>query len=196
MRRIWLLVLAYATGCTAITDNISKQYGRDAANTANRGIAKVVAGGPTASLAVGVADGAIESNLAIGYYATALGARRPTLPAGYRVSDLPSIATSDLVLVLGAEGGWMFAREAAFGALHLGAGWSLISGGMRVTGAYDGDHFGFAIGPEAIVHLRLDHVGANESEVQAFLRADFFVGERSRYANQYLAGARFLFDLY
>ncbi len=195
MRVFWAAMAVGLTGCSAITDNIAQRYGTDAARTANHAIADVVTAGPTGAATVGLSDGALEGGLAVGFYGTALGARRPALPGGYRVSDLPSIATSDLVLVLGAEGGWMFRREAAFAAAHLGAGWSLVSGGMRLTGAYDGDELGFAIGPEVIAHVRLDGQG-RENELQAFLRADFFVGNRRRYDHQYLVGARFVWDVY
>lgn len=196
MRWIGGLFLVFSVGCSAITSDIQKRYGQQAAATATRSIAKVVAAGPTGAAAVGVAGGKLEGDLAVGYYASALGARRPELASNDRSADLASIADSDLALVLGAEFGWLFRREAGFGAVHVGAGWSLISGGMRVTGAFDGDEFGFAIGPEIIGHLRLEHVGNNESELQAYLRADFFVGNHRRYPHQYLAGVRFLFDLY
>ena len=195
MRWFGVVFFVFFTGCSAITGSIQDRWGAEAANVAQRSLSAAVSAGPTAAVTGGISGDRVDATVALGYYGVALGERRLALPGGYRGDDLPSLAKSDFALVLGAEGGWQFRREAGFLAFAFGGGWRSFTGGMRLTGAYDGDDFGFAMGPHVAWHLRLD-TGPRQPELQMFAHAELFVANHDRYAHQVLGGARVLWDLY
>lgn len=190
-----LVGAAVLPACSAITGTVGERYGARAASATDASLRAAVSAGPTISVAGGLSGERFDGTVALGYFVSGLGSRRRGMPGGYRTSDIPAIAQSDLALVVGAEAGYQPRREAGFVAGHLGAGWSIFSGGLRLNGAFDEDGAGFALGPQVLLHLRLGE-GRAQSELQVFAHADLFVAGHDRYPHQVLGGARLLWDLY